>query len=42
MNEAEVQKLKDRILKCDITVHVQQLGMPWTGEQQEEDNEELE
>ena len=31
MNEDEVQKLKEKILKCDMTVHVQQLGVKWVG-----------
>jgi hypothetical protein len=31
MNEADVQKLKDKIIKCDVTIHVQQLGMQWAG-----------
>lgn len=29
MNEDEVQKLKEKIIKCDQTVHVQQLGVKW-------------
>lgn len=40
MNEAEVQKLKEKILKCDISIHVQQLGMPWKGEEWEQEVEE--
>lgn len=31
MNEDDVQKLKEKILKCDMTVHVQQLGVKWVG-----------
>jgi len=30
MNEAEIQELKERIIKCDKTVHIQQLGMQWS------------
>lgn len=30
MNEADVQKLKEKILKCDQIIHVQQLGLEWT------------
>jgi len=30
MNEAEIQELKEKIVKCDKTVHIQQLGMQWT------------
>jgi len=29
MNEAEIQELKEKIVKCDKTVHIQQLGMQW-------------
>ncbi|KAM3146339.1 hypothetical protein pb186bvf_001684 [Paramecium bursaria] len=29
MNELEVRKLKDAILKCDQTIHIQQLGVEW-------------
>lgn len=29
MNEAETQELKEKIIKCDKTVHIQQLGMQW-------------
>lgn len=31
MNEAEVQELKEKIIKCDVTIHIQQLGMQWAG-----------
>lgn len=30
MNEAEVHELKDKLLKCDKTIHLQQLGMQWS------------
>jgi len=30
MNEAEIHELKEKIVKCDKTVHIQQLGMQWT------------
>lgn len=29
MNEIEVKKLKDKIIKCDLTIHIQQLGTLW-------------
>lgn len=29
MNEAEVQELKQKIIKADKTIHIQQLGMQW-------------
>jgi len=29
MNEAEIHELKDRIIKCDKSIHIQQLGMQW-------------
>jgi len=29
MNEAEIQELKDKLVKCDQTIHIQQLGMQW-------------
>ena len=35
MNEAEVHKLKEKIIKCDIVIHNQQLGMEWAGTPQE-------
>ena len=37
MNESEVQKLKDKIIKCDVTIHLQQLGMRWGGVPNTED-----
>lgn len=40
MNEAEVQELKDKIIKCDITIHIQQLGMQWAGTPPSEDKPE--
>ena len=36
MNESEVQILKDKITKCDITIHIQQLGTQWVPEQVDE------
>jgi len=39
MNEAEVQILKDKITKCDITVHIQQLGTQWIPQQSEDQKE---
>jgi len=30
MNEAEIQELKEKLVKCDKTVHIQQLGMQWS------------
>jgi len=29
MNEAEIQELKDKLIRCDQTIHIQQLGMQW-------------
>jgi len=29
MNEAEIHELKEKIVKCDKTIHIQQLGMQW-------------
>ena len=29
MNEKEVQQLKEKIIKCDIVIHNQQLGLDW-------------
>ncbi|KAL4463401.1 hypothetical protein ABPG72_011613 [Tetrahymena utriculariae] len=37
MNEAEVKELKDKIIKCNITIHIQQLGMQWIPPQSEEE-----
>jgi len=31
MNEAEVRELKNKLIKADKTVHIQQLGMQWVG-----------
>lgn len=41
MNEQEVRKLKDKIIKCDITVHVQQLGIEWQPHTSQEQEEKL-
>jgi dynein regulatory complex protein 1 len=30
MNESEVHEFKTKIMKCDKTIHIQQLGMQWT------------
>ena len=40
MNEAEVQKLKEKIIKCDMTIHIQQLGMQWEEPISEEQKEQ--
>ncbi|EGR34385.1 hypothetical protein IMG5_013690 [Ichthyophthirius multifiliis] len=37
MNEAEVQKLKEQIIKCNMTIHVQQLGIKWVNHLTEEE-----
>jgi hypothetical protein len=37
MNEEEVQKFKDKIIKCDIVIHNQQLGIDWPGANQTEE-----
>jgi len=29
MNESEIEELKEKIVKCDKTIHIQQLGMQW-------------
>lgn len=29
MNLSEIEELKERLIKCDKTVHIQQLGMQW-------------
>lgn len=29
MNEAEIDELKEKLIKCDKTIHIQQLGMQW-------------
>jgi len=42
MNEADVQKLKEKILKCDQIIHVQQLGLQWLPPQEQEENPLLE
>lgn len=39
MNEMEVHELKEKIIKCDIVIHNQQLGMEWAGTPQEEEKE---
>ena len=39
MNESEVHELKTKLLKCDKTVHIQQLGMQWGGPLEETLNE---
>lgn len=39
MNEVEVHELKEKIIKCDIVIHNQQLGMDWAGTPQEEEKE---
>lgn len=36
MNEKEVRELKEKIIKCDIVIHNQQLGMEWAGTPQDE------
>ncbi|KRX03875.1 hypothetical protein PPERSA_04753 [Pseudocohnilembus persalinus] len=38
MNEEEVRKLKDKIIKCDVRIHEQQLGNEWVPIQEEEDD----
>jgi dynein regulatory complex protein 1 len=37
MNEEEVRKFKDKIIKCDITIHIQQLGTQWKASEQEDE-----
>lgn len=37
MNEKEVEKLKDKIIKCDLTIHLQQLGKEWVPIRNEEE-----
>lgn len=39
MNEIEVKKLKDKIIKCDLTIHIQQLGTLWEEPPSEEQKE---
>jgi hypothetical protein len=29
MNLAEIEELKEKLIKCDKTIHIQQLGMQW-------------
>ena len=29
MNESELHELKEKIVRCDKTIHIQQLGMQW-------------
>jgi len=41
MNEADVQKLKEKILKCDQIIHVQQLGLQWLPPQEQEEKPQL-
>lgn len=40
MNEKEVQELKEKIIKCDMVIHNQQLGLDWVGFTNEEDKPE--
>ena len=40
MNEKEVQELKEKIIKCDVVIHNQQLGLDWIGFSEEEKVEE--
>lgn len=39
MNEVDVHELKEKIIKCDIVIHNQQLGVDWAGTPQEEEKE---
>lgn len=39
MNEVEVHELKEKIIKCDVVIHNQQLGVDWAGTPQEEDKD---
>ena len=39
MNEAEVHEYKEKIIKCDVVIHNQQLGVDWAGTPQEEEAE---
>ena len=36
MNEAEVQIFKEKLIKCDKTIHIQQLGVQWIENVEEE------
>ena len=40
MNEKDVQELKDKIIKCDMVIHNQQLGLEWVGMPSEEEKPE--
>ncbi|CAD8071663.1 unnamed protein product [Paramecium sonneborni] len=40
MNELEVRKLKAKILKCDKTIHIQQLGVDWEEPQDQKETQE--
>ncbi len=42
MNEKEVQELKDKIIKCDIVVHNQQLGLDWVAFNNNTEEEKIE
>ena len=41
MNEDEVRKYKSKITKCDITIHIQQLGIQWTPMPESQEEGEL-
>jgi len=38
MNKAEIEEIKHKIIKCDTTIHIQQLGMIWNPPEEESDD----
>ena len=37
MNKAEIEEVKQKIIKCDTSIHIQQLGMVWNPPKEEEE-----
>lgn len=42
MNEKEVQELKEKIIKCDMVIHNQQLGLDWVAFNNNSEEEKME